>query len=138
MSLPKDTGKCGVKKLPKFRNGGRWDRTTVPSIDIYIDDLPRDHRSTARSPLYRATTALPRDHRSTARPPLYRATTALPRDHRSTARPPLYRATTALPRDHRSTARPPLYRATTALPRDHSSPCTMSGLHHLKAGICDS
>ena len=24
MSLPKDTGKCGVKKLPKFRNGGRW------------------------------------------------------------------------------------------------------------------
>ena len=22
---PKDTGKCGVKKLPKFRNGGRWD-----------------------------------------------------------------------------------------------------------------
>ena len=25
MSLPKDTGRCGVKKLPKFRNGGRWD-----------------------------------------------------------------------------------------------------------------
>ena len=25
VSLPKDTGKCGVKKLPKFRNGGRWD-----------------------------------------------------------------------------------------------------------------
>ena len=25
VSLPKDTGKCGVMKLPKFQNGGRWD-----------------------------------------------------------------------------------------------------------------
>ena len=35
MSLPKDTGKnyVGWTKLPKFRNGGRWDWTTDPSID---------------------------------------------------------------------------------------------------------
>ena len=42
LSLPKDTGIVRWTKLAKFRNGGWWDWTTVPSID--------------RPALYRVTT----------------------------------------------------------------------------------
>ena len=33
VSIPKDTGKIGWTKLPKFRNGSRWFRTTVVAPD---------------------------------------------------------------------------------------------------------
>ena len=45
VSLPKDIDNVRWMKLPKFRNGDRWDWTTVPSPRLTV------RRSTARPPL---------------------------------------------------------------------------------------